>query len=108
MPPHRLNSPSASVNFRLALTGGPDQPRACRLFNVERQCFRRDTSSRAGPEVEFPSSMNVHYSELVSDVRLRQRMAQATRCRGDLAPIVARDYLMQELARSRPRHRVRN
>jgi hypothetical protein len=49
----------------LALTGGADHPQACRLLKVDRQCFRRGRSSRAGPDVEFPGSMNVHHSELV-------------------------------------------
>ena len=53
----------------MALTGGADHPQASRLFKVDGQCFRRGRSSRAGPEVEFPSSMNVHYSELVGDAR---------------------------------------
>ena len=48
-----------------ALTGGGDHTQACRLLKVDGQCFRRGRSSRAGPEVEFPSSMNVHYSKLV-------------------------------------------
>ena len=79
----------------MALTGGTDHPQACRLLKVDRQCFRRGRSSRAGSEVEFPSSMNVHYSELIGGAPFTNRMAQATKCRGDLALIVATDYLLQ-------------
>jgi hypothetical protein len=51
----------------VALTAGADHPQACRLFKVDRQCFRCGRSSPAGPEAEFASSMNVHYSEPVPD-----------------------------------------
>ena len=81
----------------LALTGGADHPHACRLLKVDRQCFRRGRSSRAELEVEFPSSMNVHYSVQSLSVvpHSQHRMAQAPKCRGDLTLIVASDYLMQ-------------
>ena len=49
----------------LAVTGGAAHSQACRLLKVDRQCFRCDRPSLV--EAEFPSSMNVHYSELVGD-----------------------------------------
>jgi hypothetical protein len=53
----------------LALTRGANHLQACRLLKVDQQRSRHGRSSRIGPEVEFPSSMKVHYSELVDGAR---------------------------------------
>ena len=76
----------------LALTGGVDHPQACRLLKVDRPVLSLWRIFSGQTQYEFPSSMNVLYSELVGDPQ--RRMAQATRCRGDLALIVASDYLV--------------